>query len=295
MHPVMMLLQLNLIKANAEAGLERIMRILETETSIQEKPPETQLSLVEQDKIARAQNIPFIEFRNVSFAYQKIQVLNNFSCRIEHGQSVALAGPSGSGKTTFARLLLRLYDNQQGKIIINGHNIRLYSLQELRSNFGVVSQDPFLFQTTVYENVRVAHPEATKEDVFRAMEMGYVTEFIAQLPNGKCTEVGEAGFGLSGGQKQRVAIARAILGNPRYYIFDEATSALDNQSERRIQEAMSELGRSHSLIIIAHRLSTIRHVDKILVFDKGRIVQEGTYTQLAHTPGLFGDLLKNGE
>jgi ABC-type multidrug transport system fused ATPase/permease subunit len=127
------------------------------------------------------------------------------------------------------------------------------------------------------------------------MDLAYITEFVKELPKGENTEVGENAYSLSGGQKQRVAIARSVLGNPQYYIFDEATSALDNQSERRIQQAMKDLGRDHTLIIIAHRLSTIRHVDNILVFEKGRIIQQGNYEDLASTSGLFGDLVREAE
>ncbi len=294
MNPLMTMLELNLVKANAEAGLERIMRILKTEATVHEMEPSVRVDIDEQHRAARGQRIPFAEFRNVTFSYTGAAVLRGLSCTIEHGQSVALAGPSGSGKTTFARLLLRLYEHQSGDILLNGKDIHRYSLQELRASFGVVSQDPFLFQTTLYENIRVARPDATREEVRKAMALAYITEFLRDLPGGENTEVGENGFALSGGQRQRVAIARAILGNPRYYIFDEATSALDNQSERRIQQAMADLGRDHTLVIIAHRLSTIRHVDKILVFEKGTIVQEGRYEELADRPGLFGSLLREG-
>jgi ABC-type multidrug transport system fused ATPase/permease subunit len=295
MGPIMMAIQLNLVKANAEVGLERIMRILDTESTIGEKPVNVQLKVSEQDRLAREHRIPFAEFRNVSFSYDKSPVLSDVSCRIMHGTSVALVGPSGSGKTTFARLLLRLYEQQKGEILINGKDIREYSPHDLRASFGVVSQDPFLFQASLFDNIRVADPNASPEEIRKAMDLAYITDFVSELPEGDKTEVGENGHSLSGGQRQRVAIARSVLGNPSYFVFDEATSALDNQSERRIQQAMKELGRNHTLIIIAHRLSTIRHVDSILVFQKGRIIQEGTYEHLASTPGLFEDLIKESE
>ena len=294
LQPLIMLTQLNLIKANAEAGLERILRVLQTETSVNEKPHDLRVAIAEQEDRARERGLPLVEFRNVSFAYSGNPVLRNVSCTIPHDQSVALVGPSGSGKSTFVRLILRLYDIQEGNIYVNGREIGDFSLQELRSSFGVVSQDTFLFQTNLLENVRVAYPDAPEEEVHRAMIMAYVTEFVNELPKGVMTDVGENGYSLSGGQRQRIAIARAILGNPHYYIFDEATSSLDNQSEKRIQQAMTDLGTRHTLIIIAHRLSTIRNVDKILVFDKGRIVQEGTYDRLAEEEGLFRTLLKHG-
>jgi ABC-type multidrug transport system fused ATPase/permease subunit len=295
MGPLMTFLNLNLVKANAEAGLERIMRILGKEPILQQRPESTLVHVEDQHVIARRDHLPCVEMQNVTFAYGTDPVLRNVTCRIEHGQSVALVGPSGSGKSTFVRLLLRLYDTQSGRILINGADIRDYDVRELRSSFGVVSQDVFLFQTTILENIRIVAPNASRADIERAMEMSFVNEFVKALPMGGDTEVGENGFGLSGGQKQRIAIARAILDNPRYYIFDEATSALDNQSERSIQQAMRELQRDHTSVIIAHRLSTVRHVDKIFVFERGHIVQTGSYEELASTPGLFEQLLKATE
>jgi ABC-type multidrug transport system fused ATPase/permease subunit len=294
MGPLMMLFQLNLAKANAEAGLERIMRVLHTETSIEEPPPGRRVEFARREEIARASGLPFVEFRGVSFAYGDTPVLRNVSCTVGHGETVALVGPSGSGKTTFVRLALRLYDPQSGTISVNGEDIRSYSLHDIRSAFGVVSQDTFLFQATIAENIRVAEPQATTEQVRQAMETAYVSEFVDTLPAGEQTQVGEAGYSLSGGQKQRIAIARAVLGNQRAFIFDEATSALDNHSEKRIQQAMTQLRCGNTMVIIAHRLSTVKDADRILVFDKGEIVQEGTYDTLAARPGLFQNLLRHG-
>ncbi|MBD3343790.1 MAG: ATP-binding cassette domain-containing protein [Chitinivibrionales bacterium] len=293
MAPMMMLFRLNLVKANAEAGLERIMRILNTQTTVSEESEDARLDIGKEDERARKADIPLIEFKDVTFSYTSTPVLKNLSCSIDHGKSIALVGPSGSGKTTFAGLILRLYNVENGGLLLNGQDIKRYSLQDLRSSFGVVSQDPFLFQTTVFENVRVAGPGASRSEIFDAMEMAYVTEFLDDLPNGADTQVGENGFSMSGGQKQRIAIARAILGNHRYFIFDEATSALDNQSEKRVQQAMHDLMKDHTIIIIAHRLSTIKHVDTIMVFQNGKIVQQGNYNQLSATEGLFQTLLRN--
>ncbi|MBD3321566.1 MAG: ATP-binding cassette domain-containing protein [Chitinivibrionales bacterium] len=294
MAPMMMLFRLNLVKANAEAGLERILRILDTETTVAEESETNRVNIHNEDEAAYSEGIPLIEFKDVTFGYTAVPVLKQISCTIERNRSIALVGPSGSGKTTFAGLILRLYNIDSGRLLINGKDIKRYSLQELRSSFGVVSQEPFLFQTTIFENIRVANPGAGRKEVYDAMEMAYITEFINELPDGAETQVGENGYSLSGGQKQRIAIARAILGNHRYFIFDEATSALDNQSEKRIQQAMQDLMKNHTMIIIAHRLSTIRHVDKILVFQSGEIIQEGTYAYLSDTPGLFQTLLQNG-
>ncbi|MEX2606785.1 MAG: ATP-binding cassette domain-containing protein, partial [Kiritimatiellia bacterium] len=199
------------------------------------------------------------------------------------------------GKTTFARLVMRLYDPQQGRILLNGVDLKHFALQDLRSRFGVVSQDTFLFQTSILENIRVANPEADADTVRRAMDRAHVTEFVERLPEKEHTLVGENGFTLSGGQKQRLAIARAILDEGRTLIFDEATSALDTESERQIQQAIDALSRERNTLIIAHRLSTIRHADLILVFDQGRIVQQGTYDDLANQPGRFASLLQQGE
>ncbi len=206
---------------------------------------------------------------------------------------MALVGPSGSGKTTVVSLILRLYDPQRGTIFLNGVPLNQYSLQELRGNFGVVPQDPFIFQGTLRDNIRVTQPDATARELNQAIEMSYVSEFIDQFPQREKTYVGEGGFNLSGGQKQRIAIARALLAKPRYYIFDEATSALDNQSEQFVQRAMGNVIKDHTAFIIAHRLSTIRHVDRVLVFDQGKIVQDGRYATLARQPGLFKKLLRS--
>lgn len=296
MAPLMALLQLNLVRANAEAGLERIVRILEVKQSTPELPPEARTTVEAQASLARDVTLPCIVMQDVDFAYEPGKpVFHKLTCRIEDGQSVALVGSSGSGKSSFASLLLRLYEIDGGRIMLNGQNLKNYSLSELRAAFGVVPQAPFIFQATILDNIRVARPDATEEEVRAACELAYVKEFVDAMPQGFKTWIGENGFNLSGGQRQRLAIARAALANPRYFIFDEATSALDNQSERRIQTAMERIMKGHTSIIVAHRLSTIRNVDRILVFDQGRIVQDGTYAQLAECPGLFKNLLATAE
>ncbi len=295
MGPLQHLFQLNLVRANAEAGLERITRILQTQTTVPEIPKQQQISLADTHLEAQRNTIPLVTFEHVWFSYRtgssRNYVLNDLSCRVAHGESVGLVGPSGSGKTTFIRLLLRFYDPQQGSIRLNGHEIKEYAKDDIRANFGVVSQDPFVFQTSIIENIRVANAHASEQQVREAMEVAGVNNFIDQMPEREETLVGEDGYSLSGGQKQRVAIARAILSDPRYFIFDEATSSLDNQSERKIQNAMETLMKTHAMFIIAHRLSTIQNVDRILVFDKGTIVQQGSYSELSETPGLFRELV----
>jgi ABC-type multidrug transport system fused ATPase/permease subunit len=295
MHSLMGILQLNLVRGNAEAGLTRIVRILEVEKSTPEVPAEEAVRVGRQRRVAHHEGMPCVEMNEVRFGYgEQGAVLEGVSCTVPDGQSVALVGPSGSGKTTFISLLLRLYDVWHGEILLNGVDIRQYTLQQLRASFGVVPQDPFMFQTSIGNNIRVTDFKATDEELRRAMDIAYVSEFVDQLPHGIHTEVGEGGTSLSGGQRQRLAIARAVLAKPRYFIFDEATSALDNESERRIQAAMEELMKGHTTFIIAHRLSTIRNVDRVLVFDKGRVVQDGTYDELAVQAGTFRELLETG-
>ena len=187
---------------------------------------------------------------------------------------------------------MRLYEINGGNLKIYGKDIKDFSLHDLRKSIGIVPQDPYIFKSTILENIRMAYPEAPMQEVIKAMEIARVHEFVNELPKGWNTIVGDDGFGLSGGQRQRIAIARAILGNPQILIFDEATSALDNISEHHVQMAMEELMKTHTVIIVAHRLSTIRNVDRILVFDKGEIVEEGKYDELSEKEGLFKEMLE---
>lgn len=296
MGPIMTLMQLNLVRASAEAGLTRIEAILHVEKSTHELPASEQTDVdTQSEKVHRAQT-PCMEFRNVCFAYDKERtIFNNLSCSIQDGQSVALVGASGSGKTTFISLLLRLYDIDGGEILLNGVSLRSYGLADLRMSFGVVPQNPFLFQGTILDNIRVVKPGATEADARKAAEIANIDEFVSSLPQGYQTWVGESGFNLSGGQKQRMAIARAVLTGARYFIFDEATSALDNESERKVQQAMESLMHGHTAFIIAHRLSTVRKADRVLVFDKGRIIQDGAFENLAGQPGMFRTLLESSK
>lgn len=283
-------LNLGLVKSTAEAGLERIMNIMNEKPSTLDDGQHRSIEIEEES--AKNKNLPCISFKNVDFSYDgKRQIFKNFNCDIAYGECVALVGGSGSGKSTITKLAMRLYEINGGTLKIHGRDIKDYSLHDLRACFGTVPQNPYMFQMSIYENVRISNPKATTKEVMHAMEIAHVHEFVNDLPNGWHTIIGEGGFGLSGGQKQRIAIARAVLTNPEILIFDEATSALDNLSERLIQKSMEELMKSHTVIIIAHRLTTITNADRILVFDKGKIIQEGTYKELAEKDGMFKTLL----
>jgi len=228
----------------------------------------------------------------VTFGYDPEHVvLKDMSLVVPYGQKVALVGPSGSGKSTIAQLVLRLYDPQQGAVRIGGVDARRFAGAGLRKYFGVVPQDPFIFRASIRDNVRVARPDASDDEVRRACELANAWEFIDPLPRKLDAPVGEGGASLSGGQRQRLAIARALLADPQIFIFDEATSALDSLSERLIQEAVEKSLGSRTAIFIAHRLATVRNCDRILVLDGGRVVQDGTYDALSRD-GLFGDLVR---
>lgn len=288
-------LNLGVTKASAMSGLSKITDILETDTTVPEKQEDVKNIKTAKEQNTKAQGA-CVEFSDVTFAYDNIKVFEGFNCKINYGESVALVGSSGSGKSTFSKLLMRLYDVQGGKISVHGEDVRDYSTHDLRVNFGIVPQSPFIFYGSIWDNIKMARPDASNKDIINAMEIANVHEFVNQLEHGWNTIVGDGGLDLSGGQRQRIAIARAVLGDPDILIFDEATSALDNISERAIQAAMEELMKSHTVIVIAHRLSTIRNVDRILVFERGKVVEEGTYDELATVPdGKFAELLKHGQ
>lgn len=284
-------LNIGLQKSSAEAGLYRILSVLDTHSTTPEIPEERTRSVEVEKESAIHNGKPCIEFDNVTFAYDNKEIFNSFDCAVKYNESVALVGGSGSGKSTFTKLVMRLYDVQSGSVRVHGRDVRDFNMHDLRVTFGVVPQNPFIFSGTIWDNVRIARPGATNKEVIHAMEIAHVHEFVDDLDDGWNTVVGDGALGLSGGQKQRIAIARAVLGNPDILIFDEATSALDNISEKHIQEAMETLMKTHTVIIVAHRLSTIRNVDRILVFDHGRVVEEGSYDELLKNDGAFKKLL----
>lgn len=284
-------LQIGLTKSSAEAGLDKIMKVINTASETPEVKENRKRNVEIERNSSQDKNKPCIEFEHVSFGYDDKKIYTDFNCKINYNESVGLVGGSGSGKSTFTKLAMRLYDADSGVVRLHGRDIKEFNTHDMRKCFGVVPQNPFMFQCSIMENVRIARPDATNSEVIKAMEMAHVHEFVNDLPQGWNTIIGDGGLSLSGGQKQRVAIARAILGNPDILIFDEATSALDNISESLIQKSMEELMKTHTVIIVAHRLTTIRNVDRIIVFKDGSIAEEGKFDELVERNGAFKELL----
>jgi ABC-type multidrug transport system fused ATPase/permease subunit len=237
---------------------------------------------------------PCISLQNVSFAYRKEtgDAVHNVSFDVPAGKTIAVTGRSGSGKSTLINLLLRFYDAESGAILINGVDIRDYSLSYLQSKIAVVFQETYLFGTTVLENIRMARPDATEEEVINAAKAANAHEFIAALPDGYNTVLSERGATLSGGERQRVSIARAVLKDAPILLLDEATSSVDTRNETLIQEALKTLTRNRTTIIIAHRLSTIQHADTIFVLEKGSVAEQGTHDELLKKNGVYAALMK---
>lgn len=237
-----------------------------------------------------------IFMRNVSFSYsQDKPVLKNIDLEIPKGSIVALAGPSGSGKSTLAELLLRFYDPVDGKILIDGHDIREYKVADLRGLMGLVSQEPILFNDTIYNNIAFGMDHVSEDKVIEAAKAANAHDFIVRQQHGYDTNIGDGGRLLSGGQRQRVSIARALLKNPDFLILDEATSSLDSDSEKAVQDALYRLLENRTCLIIAHRLSTIKDADKVVVLREGEIVQQGTHQELVSTSGLYQTLYHQQE
>lgn len=235
-----------------------------------------------------------IEYKNVGFEYVADKpVLQNICLEIKKGETVAFVGNSGGGKSTLVNLLPRFYDVKSGQICIDGKDIRDFTLQSLRDNIAIVFQDNFLFSGTIRDNILLGNENASEDDINKAVEASFVSDFIKDLPNGLDTNIGERGGLLSGGQKQRIAIARAFIKNAPIVILDEATSALDNKSEAVVQSAIENLMKDRTVLVIAHRLSTVRHADKIVVVNYGKIVEIGTHDELINKPdSIYGSLYK---
>ena len=237
--------------------------------------------------------LPSVIFENTSFAYGPDEplVLQEVSFRIEPGQTVALVGPSGAGKTTCTQLLLRFWDPTSGRVLLEGNDLRAFTLDELRAKIALVSQETYLFNTTIRENLRLARPQAADEEIEEAARRANAHNFITELPYSYDTFVGERGIQLSGGQRQRLAIARALLKNAPVLILDEATSHLDAVNEQLIHQALGRLVEGRTTLVIAHRLSTIRDADHIVVLEQGRVVEQGSHAVLLDRNGLYSQLV----
>ncbi len=234
-----------------------------------------------------------VDFDHVTFKYGDKAVLKDIDLHVEPGQAVAIMGATGAGKSTLVTLLGRFYDVAQGSVKVDGVDVRLRNLQELRDGIGVVMQETFLFSETIFNNIRFGRPEASREQVEAAARAAQAEEFILQMPNGYDTVVGERGLGLSGGQKQRVALARAILYDPSILILDDATSAVDMETEAEIQNALGRVLKGRTTFLIAHRISSVRRADQIIVLDKGTVAERGTHRELLEKNGLYAAMYRD--
>ncbi|HRZ99770.1 MAG TPA: ATP-binding cassette domain-containing protein, partial [Candidatus Paceibacterota bacterium] len=275
--PIKALSRLHNQMAQGSAAGQRIFELLDVRNLVVDPPQPVAL---------KADGAP-IHFENVHFRYDEKPVLRGFSLTINPGQVCALVGSSGSGKTTVANLLLRFYDPEQGCIRIGSTDLRQVRLADLRSQIAVVTQETFLFNDTVIQNIAVGNPQATEAEIERAAQRALAHGFVTEKPQGYRSVIGEKGLALSGGQRQRIAIARAILKNAPILILDEATSALDTESERLVQQALDELMQGRTTLCIAHRLSTIQNADLIVVMDQGRIVETGRHEELLDKGGVY--------
>ncbi len=284
--PIGQLHQMNQMYQAGRASGDRVNEILEAEEEAYQKA-----GAAPSTKSERLQGR--VEYRNVAFAYREdIVALADINIKVEPGQMVALVGHTGAGKTTFAALLNRFYEVTQGAILLDGRDIRSFGLEELRQQIGLVSQETFLFNGTVIDNLKFAQPTASRAEILAAAEAARVDDFVKRLPEGYDTQVGERGVKLSVGEKQRISIARALLKNAPILILDEATASVDTVTERLIQEALSRLLKGRTSFVIAHRLSTVREADMILVLKSGRVLEQGNHGELMRLDGTYADLIR---
>ncbi|MBC8487233.1 MAG: ATP-binding cassette domain-containing protein [Bacteroidetes bacterium] len=262
------------------ASAERVFEILDAEEVIKEKVDAVSIKSFEKE----------IEYRNVFFKYKNEFVLKDINCTIQKGKIIALVGQSGGGKSTFVDLLPRFYDTTKGDIFVDGISLKDYNINNIRSLMGIVTQEPILFNDTIFNNIAFGKEDITEEDVITAAKIANAHEFIIKMEEGYQSNIGDSGTKLSGGQRQRLSIARAVLRNPPILILDEATSSLDTESERLVQDALAKVMSNRTSIVIAHRLSTIVHADEIIVLQKGKIVERGTHQVLLDKMGAYHKL-----
>jgi subfamily B ATP-binding cassette protein MsbA len=253
-----------------QAASERILQVIDTPIEVEDRPDAKELLSFRNQ----------IKFNHIRFGYSEKTILEDISFVLPKGKTVALIGPSGVGKSTLADLLPRFYDVKNGSITIDGVDIRDFKMESLRSHMSFVTQDTMLFNDTIFNNIALGKPNASMEDVIHAAKVANAHDFIVQTENGYHTNIGDRGVRLSGGQRQRLSIARAVFKNPEILILDEATSALDTESEKLVQEALSNLMKGRTTLVIAHRLSTIQDADEIIVLQDGRIVERGKHIDL---------------
>ncbi len=280
--PMKRLSKVNNLIQNGLAAAHRIFEVLDTEPEVVDQPGAAVLKTIKQG----------IEFKDVSFSYGNGVVLKGINLYIGAGEVIALVGVSGGGKTTLASLIPRFYDLQEGKILIDGVDIRHFSIESLRSQIAMVNQEPFLFNDTIRNNIAYGNFDKKDEDIIEAAKAAYAYDFIVKLPDGFDTVVGDRGVSLSGGEKQRICIARAFLRDAPILILDEATSSLDNESEKEVQRSLFNLMKGRTTIIIAHRLSTVINAKKIFVISGGRIVEAGSHEELMKTGGEYSKLYR---